>query len=76
MRSTEPILVKRYAGSRLYDAAEARYVTLDDLRQWQARGIRFEVRKAETGADISASCSRSTRAPSAIFLVRIRGIAI
>jgi polyhydroxyalkanoate synthesis regulator protein len=53
MRSTEPILVKRYAGSRLYDTAEARYVMLDDLRRWQARGIRFEVREAETGADIS-----------------------
>jgi len=53
MRSTEPILVKRYAGSRLYDTAQARYVTLDDLRQWQALGIRFQVREAETGADIS-----------------------
>jgi polyhydroxyalkanoate synthesis regulator protein len=53
MRSTESILVKRYARSRLYDTAEARYVTLDDLRQWQARGIRFEVREAETGIDIS-----------------------
>jgi polyhydroxyalkanoate synthesis regulator protein len=53
MRSTEPILVKRYAGSRLYDTAQAKCVTLDDLRQWQALGIRFEVREAETGADIS-----------------------
>jgi polyhydroxyalkanoate synthesis regulator protein len=53
MRSTEPILAKRYAESRLYDTAEARYVTLDDLQQWQTRGIRFEVREAETGADIA-----------------------
>jgi polyhydroxyalkanoate synthesis regulator protein len=53
MRSTEAILVKRYAESRLYDTVEARYVTLDDLRQWQARGIRFEVREAEAGEDIS-----------------------
>jgi polyhydroxyalkanoate synthesis regulator protein len=53
MRSAEPILIKRYPRSRLYDAADARYVALDELRQWQARGIRFEVREAETGADIS-----------------------
>jgi hypothetical protein len=47
MRSTEPILVKRYAGSRLYDTEGPRYVTLDDLVQWQARGFRFEVREGK-----------------------------
>ena len=49
----EPILVKRYGGSRLYDTVQARYVTLDELREWQAQRIAFEVRDAETGEDIS-----------------------
>jgi polyhydroxyalkanoate synthesis regulator protein len=53
MRSATPILVKRYAGSRLYDTANARYVTVDDLRDRRARGILFELREAETGADVS-----------------------
>jgi polyhydroxyalkanoate synthesis regulator protein len=49
----EPILVKRYAGSRLYDTAQARYVSLEELREWRARRIAFEVRDAETGDDVS-----------------------
>ena len=49
----EPILVKRYSRSRLYDTAEARYVTVKELREWRARDIPFEVREADTGADVS-----------------------
>jgi polyhydroxyalkanoate synthesis regulator protein len=49
----EPILVKRYAGYRLYDTAKARYVTVEELREWRARGIPFEVREADTGEDVS-----------------------
>ena len=49
----EPILVKRYAGSWLYDTSNARYVTIEDLRKWRNRGIAFEVREAETGEDVS-----------------------
>jgi polyhydroxyalkanoate synthesis regulator protein len=49
----ELILVKRYAASRLYDTARARYVTVEDLREWRERGIAFEVREAETGEDVS-----------------------
>lgn len=29
-----PVLIKRYARSRLYDTARGRYVTIDELRQW------------------------------------------
>ncbi len=47
------ILIKRYARSRLYDAANARYVTLDDLRQWTRERVAFTVRDAETGNDIT-----------------------
>ena len=49
----EAILVKRYASSRLYDTSKARYVTIEDLREWRNRGIAFEVRDAETGEDVS-----------------------
>jgi polyhydroxyalkanoate synthesis regulator protein len=49
----KPILVKRYAGSRLYDTVRARYVSVDDLRSWRARGVDFEVRDAETGEDVT-----------------------
>jgi polyhydroxyalkanoate synthesis regulator protein len=52
--STQPdsVLVKRYAGSRLYDTAAARYVTIDDLRRWRGEGIPVAVIDAETGQDI------------------------
>jgi polyhydroxyalkanoate synthesis regulator protein len=53
MRPKDPILVKRYAASRLYDTSKARYVSLDELRGWKARGIAFEVREAATGEDVS-----------------------
>ncbi len=53
MRSVQPILVKRYARSRLYDTCTSRYVNLDELRKWKARGIEFVVRDAETGDKIS-----------------------
>jgi polyhydroxyalkanoate synthesis regulator protein len=49
-----PRLVKRYARSRLYDTEAARYVTLADLKGWQARGLAFVVVDAETGQDITA----------------------
>jgi polyhydroxyalkanoate synthesis regulator protein len=48
-----PILVKRYARSRLYDFAEGRYVSVDELREWRRDGIAFCVRDAETGEDIT-----------------------
>ena len=46
-------LVKRYARTRLYDTENARYVTLADLRAWQARGLAFTVIDAETNQDIT-----------------------
>jgi polyhydroxyalkanoate synthesis regulator protein len=49
----EPILIKRYAGSRLYDTSKARYVTVEELREWRECGIAFEVREAETGEEVS-----------------------
>jgi polyhydroxyalkanoate synthesis regulator protein len=49
----EPILVKRYDGARRYDTAKARYVSVEELCGWCARDIPFEVREADTGADVS-----------------------
>lgn len=48
-----PKLVKRYGGVRLYDTEAARYVTLAELRDWQARGVAFAVIDAETGQDVT-----------------------
>jgi polyhydroxyalkanoate synthesis regulator protein len=48
-----PILVKRYARSRLYDTAEGRYVTVDELRQWRRDGLAFWVEDDETGDDVT-----------------------
>jgi len=48
-----PILVKRYGRSRLYDTTEGRYVSIDELREWQREGIAFCVQDAETGEDIT-----------------------
>ncbi len=49
----EPILVKRYAGVRLYDTVGLRYVSPSDLLRWQASGIAFVVIDALTGAKVS-----------------------
>ena len=51
--ATRPILIKRYGRSRLYCAAKGRYVSVEELRQWQRVGICFVVEDAETGTDIT-----------------------
>lgn len=38
-----PVLVRRYARSRLYDTVARRYLTIDDLRQWGKDGVAFVV---------------------------------
>jgi polyhydroxyalkanoate synthesis repressor PhaR len=50
---TPSILVKRYAGTRLYDTTNRRYVTLEQLRNWAAEGMAFAVIDAATGADVT-----------------------
>ena len=47
------VLIKRYAGRRLYDTVNATYVTRDDLANMILAGDRFTVRDAETGTDIT-----------------------
>jgi len=50
---SKPILIKRYAGSRLYDPANQRYVSVPQLQEWAARGLPFVVLDTETGADVT-----------------------
>ena len=53
MRGIAPILIVEYPGSRLYDTINAKYLSLDELRQWWSRGISFEVHDSETGEDVT-----------------------
>jgi polyhydroxyalkanoate synthesis regulator protein len=48
-----PVLVKRDPRSRLFDTAEGRYVSLDELRQWVSDGIAFCVEDLVTGEDVT-----------------------
>jgi polyhydroxyalkanoate synthesis repressor PhaR len=50
-----PLIIKRYAGTRLYDPAAGAYVTLDDLAQWVEDDEDLIVTEAETGEDITRS---------------------
>ncbi len=52
-QATRPILIKRYARARLYDTAAAQYTTVDELRNWSARGVGFSVLDTETGDDVT-----------------------
>jgi len=47
------ILVKCYAGTRLYDTTNRCYVSLVQLRRWAADGVAFAVIDAATGADVT-----------------------
>ena len=51
--ASAPVIIRRYARSRLYDAVHGRYVSVDTLRLWRNRGIAFTVLDAENGADIT-----------------------
>jgi len=48
-----PLLVKRYAGRRLYVPAMLAYVSLQDLADMVLQGKRFIVRDSATGEDIT-----------------------
>jgi polyhydroxyalkanoate synthesis regulator protein len=49
----DPILIKRYAGRRLYNAVSSTYVTHHDLANMILDGRRFVVRDADARADIT-----------------------
>jgi polyhydroxyalkanoate synthesis regulator protein len=52
-QESNPILIKRYGRSRLYDAIQSRYVTIEELRQWVPERKSFVVVDYETGADVT-----------------------
>jgi polyhydroxyalkanoate synthesis regulator protein len=52
-QKSRPILIKRYGRSRLYDAANQRYVSVEQLRGWAADGVAFVVLDTETGKDVT-----------------------
>jgi hypothetical protein len=47
------VLIKQYAGRRLYNTVRSTYVTLDDLADMILAGERFAVHDAGTGTDIT-----------------------
>jgi hypothetical protein len=53
LKSSAPILIKRYARSRLYDTTRVRYVTVEELPQWRQDGVAFQVKDVETGEDVT-----------------------
>jgi polyhydroxyalkanoate synthesis repressor PhaR len=48
-----PVLIKRYAGRRLYNTVTSTYLSFDDLSDMILRGQRFVVLESETGEDIT-----------------------
>ena len=52
-RKSRPIVTKRYARSRLYDAVNRHYVSVEQLQGWAAEGVAFVVMDIETGVDVT-----------------------
>ena len=55
MPLSSTVLIKRYAGYRLYHTGMRAYLTLDDLGRMIEDDVDFAVREAETGEDIARS---------------------
>ena len=51
--AAEPMLIKRYAGHRLYNTVTLTYATPEELRALARRGRRVIVRDARSGDDIT-----------------------
>ena len=65
MRNPQPalILIKRYAGERLYDVDLRRYVMVDELYAWQLMAVSFIVRDATSGEDVTAAVLAEPTSP-------------
>ena len=53
MASEDPILIKRYANRKLYDAGRSRYVTLEELEELIRQGREIRVVDAVSGEDLT-----------------------
>jgi polyhydroxyalkanoate synthesis regulator protein len=51
--AAEPMLIKRYAGRRLYNTATLAYTTPAELRAIADRGQRLIIRDAPSGDDVT-----------------------
>jgi len=54
-KSSDVIIVKKYANRRLYDTGKSSYVTLDDLAEMIREGLDFKVVDAKTDKDLTQS---------------------
>jgi len=52
---TDKRIIKKYPNRRLYDTAESKYITLDDVRKLVIEGVPFCVTDKQTGEDITRS---------------------
>ena len=50
-KSSDVVIIKKYANRRLYDTSASRYVTLDHLRELVREGRDFKVIDAKSGDD-------------------------
>jgi len=54
-KTSDPIIIKKYANRRLYNTASGEFVTLEDLRGMVTRNENFSVKDAKSGEDITSS---------------------
>jgi len=54
-QAAQPILIKQYAGARLYDTEAGRYVTLEAVAELVRDRRPVIVQDAKTGADVTAA---------------------
>lgn len=52
-KSSDVVIIKKYANRRLYDTSASRYVTLDHLRELVREGRDFKVIDAKSGDDLT-----------------------
>jgi polyhydroxyalkanoate synthesis repressor PhaR len=52
-KSSDKVVIKKYANRRLYDTESSSYITLDRLAEMVREGREFEVVDAKTGEDIT-----------------------
>lgn len=49
----EPVIIKRYASRKLYDAAAKEYVTLEDIARYIKQGREIQIIDKKTGEDLT-----------------------
>ena len=52
-KSSDTVIIKKYANRRLYNTRSSSYITLENLAKMTREGVDFNVIDAKTGADIT-----------------------